>query len=89
MKKMSFWIAVVLLFVGAYFFVGLVAALAFLVSAIFAPYMDGFMRSLLRGFPHGRFWIAELVVAAVLLFLLGATVALAWVVGAIVSDVWG
>lgn len=89
MKKMSFWIAVVLLFVAAFFFVGLVAALAFLISAIFAPFIEKVMRGLMRGFPHGRFWIAELVVAAVLLFLLGATVALAWLVGAIVADVWG
>lgn len=86
---MTFWIVLVLLFVAAYFFVGLVAGVAFLVSAIFAPFMDGFTKKLMRGFPHGRFWIAELVVAAVLLYLVDATTALAWIVGAIVSDVWG
>lgn len=81
------WILLALLFVIGFFFVGLVAALAFVISAILAPFLDKQMRGRRRG--YSMFWVLELVLSAALLVFMGGTVGFAWLAGAVVADILG
>lgn len=87
MRKTTFWILLALIFVAGFFFVGLVAALAFVVSAILAPFLDKNLRGRTRG--YSTFWILELVLSAALVFFVGGTIGFAWLAGAVVADILG
>ena len=88
MRKMTFWIVLVLAFLAGFFLLGLGISVAFLVGAIVA----GPLGKALSGFKwmslDERFWVVNLAVTLLLYLFAGGSIAVGWLAGAVFAWIW-